>query len=85
MHGISSFSTTQVQSHLVTELAVIPGNAGDGLYLMAACRAPPVHYFELLAYQSTAAVIRMCTDQFYSPHAELDSLVGPGLVDQVQA
>ncbi len=77
-------AAAQVEGHVVVELAVVPGDAGDGGHQLAARGAQAVDDVHLPAHQTAAAILRPRGHQLRPADREGNPLVGPRLRDEVQ-
>src|SRR5574341_668617 len=81
---ITKATTVQIQSHLITELAIVERNPCDSLHHFAALGAPFVNLFELYTDESTVAELRQCANQLRTTYSKLNPFIRPSLRDQIQ-
>src|SRR5512133_1023584 len=77
-------ATDEIKRHLISKLAVIIGNASNGLHDITTFEAPFVNLFELCAHQSTVAEFRRGAHKFRPTNAEFNSFIGPCLRNEIQ-
>ena len=75
---------TQGHGHLVAEQAIVKGDAGDGLQLLASLSAPLVNHFELGAHQAAVPVFGVGADEFGPSDSKGNAPIRPGLRNQIQ-
>src|SRR5512146_473277 len=83
MRFVTYVAAYQGKRHLVTKQTIVIRDPGNALNHMTAFRAPLMNHFELEAHEPAVAIVGQSAYQLRTSHTKLDSLVCPGLGDQV--
>ena len=81
---IGTAAAAQFNRHLVTELAVKIGDAGDALQQVSVCLAAAVELLKERPYQPALAEILIRPDRFRAADQKRNAGIGPGLGDADQ-